>query len=50
MDDRPTEFCLYAIILGNHRVVESLFDEDGSQFAVCHRSILAVLWVLMTSM
>jgi hypothetical protein len=36
VDDRPTELCLNAIILGDERVVESLFDEDGSHFAVRH--------------
>jgi hypothetical protein len=49
MDDRPTELCLDAIILSNHRIVECLFDEDGSELTVCHCPILAVLWILMTS-
>jgi len=49
VDDRPTELCLNAIILGDERVVERLFDEDGSQFTVRHRPILAVLWILVTS-
>jgi hypothetical protein len=36
VDDRPTELCLNAIILSDKRIVERLFDEDGSQFAVRH--------------
>ena len=50
MDDGPTELCLNAIILGDERVIECLFDEDGSQLTVCHRPILAVLWWLASSM
>jgi len=50
MNDRPTELCLYAIILGDEWVVECLFDEDGSQFAMRHRSVLAILRVLVTPM
>jgi hypothetical protein len=34
VDDRPTELCLDAIIFGNHRVIECLFDEDGSHLTV----------------
>ena len=49
MDDGPTELCLNAVILGDEWIVECLFDEYGSQFTVRHRPILAVLWVLMTS-
>jgi hypothetical protein len=49
MDDRPTELCLDAIILGNHRVIERLLDEDCSELTVSHGPILAVLWILMTS-
>ena len=49
MDDCPAELCLDAIILGDERVVESLFDEDCSELAVRHGAILAVLWILMTS-
>jgi hypothetical protein len=49
MDDRPTEFCLDAIVLGDEWIVERLFDEDGSHLTVCHRPILAVLWIFMTS-
>jgi len=40
---------LDTIILGNERVVERLFDEDGSQLTMRHGTILAVLWGLMTS-
>jgi len=36
VDDRPTELCLNAVILGEERIVERLFDEDGSQLTVCH--------------
>jgi len=36
VDDRPAKLCLNAIILSDKRVVERLFDEDGSQFAVRH--------------
>ena len=50
VDDCPTELCLDAIVLGDHRVIERLFDEDGSELSVRHGPILAVLWVLMTSM
>jgi hypothetical protein len=49
MDDGPTELCLDAIILGDERVVERFFDEDGSELTVRHGTILAVLWILMTS-
>jgi hypothetical protein len=49
VDDRPTELCLDAIILGDERIVERLFDEDGSQLTVRHRPILAVLWILVAS-
>jgi hypothetical protein len=40
---------LDAIILGDERIVERLFDEDGSQLTVRHRPILAVLWILVAS-
>jgi hypothetical protein len=30
MNDRPAQLCLDTIILGDERVVERLFDEDGS--------------------
>jgi hypothetical protein len=36
MDDRPTELCLNAIILGDERVIERLFDEDCSELTVRH--------------
>jgi len=36
MDDRPTEFCLDAIVLGDEWIVERLFDENGSHLTVCH--------------
>jgi len=49
VDDGPTELCLDAIILGNERVIERLFDEDGSELTVRHGPILAVLRCLMTS-
>ena len=49
MDDGPPELCLDAIILGDERVVERLFDEDCSELTVRHGTILAVLWILMTS-
>jgi hypothetical protein len=49
VNDRPTELCLNSIILGEERIVERLFDEDGSQFTVRHRPILAVLWILVAS-
>ena len=49
VDDGPTELCLDAIILSDERVVERLFDEDCSELAVRHGTILAVLWSLMTS-
>ena len=49
MDNRPTELCLDAIVLGEERVIERLFDEDGSQLTVRHRPILAVLWILVAS-
>jgi hypothetical protein len=49
VNDRPTDLCLNAIILGDERVVERLFDEDGSQLTVRHRTILAVLWILVAS-
>jgi hypothetical protein len=49
MDDGPTELCLDAIILGDERVIERLFDEDCSQLTVCHGPILTILWGLMTS-
>jgi hypothetical protein len=50
MDDGPTELSLNLIILSDERVIECLFDEDGSELAMRHRPILAVLWCLMTSM
>lgn len=50
VDDRSTEFRLNAFIFSNQRIVESLFDEDSSQFTVRHRPILAVLWILVASM
>jgi hypothetical protein len=49
VDYRSTELCLDAFILGDERIFESLFDEDGSKFAVRHRTILAILGRLMTS-
>ena len=49
MNDGPPELCLYAIILSDERIVERLFDEDCSKLAVRHGAILAVLWILMTS-
>jgi len=49
VNDRPTELCLDAIILCDQRIVERLFDEDGSQLTVRHRPILAVLWILVAS-
>ena len=49
MDYGPTDLCLNAIILGNHRIVECLFDEDCSQLTMRHGTILAILWCLMTS-
>ena len=49
VDNRPTELCLDAIVLGDERVIERLFDEDGSQLTVRHRPILAVLWILVAS-
>jgi hypothetical protein len=49
VDYRPPELRLNAIVLGDERVVECLFYEDGSHFTVRHRPILAVLWCLMTS-
>jgi hypothetical protein len=30
VDNRPTELCLNAVILGDEWIVERLFDEDGS--------------------
>lgn len=36
VDDRPTELCLNAIILGDERIVERLLDEDGSHFTMRH--------------
>jgi hypothetical protein len=36
VDDRPTKLCLDAFIFSDERVVESLFDENGSQLAVRH--------------
>jgi hypothetical protein len=36
VDDRPTELCLDTIILSNHRIVECLFDEYGSELTVRH--------------
>jgi hypothetical protein len=50
VDDGPTELHLNAIILSDERVIECLFDEDGSELTVRHRPILAILWILMTSM
>lgn len=50
VDERPTELVLNALILGNHRIVERLLDEDGSELAVSHRTILTVLWILMAAM
>jgi hypothetical protein len=50
VDDGPTELSLNLIILSDERVIECLFDEDGSELAMRHRPILAVLWCLMTSM
>jgi hypothetical protein len=50
MDDGPTELHLNAIILSDEWFFERLFDEDGSELTVCHRPILAILWILMTSM
>jgi hypothetical protein len=50
VNDSPTELCLNTIILGDKRIIESLFDEDGSELTVRHGTILAVLWRLMTSM
>jgi hypothetical protein len=49
VDDGPTELLLNVVILGDERFFECLFDEDGSQFTMRHRPILAVLWCLMTS-
>jgi len=49
VNDGPTELCLDAVILSDERVVERLFDEDCSELTVRHGAILAVLWVLMTS-
>jgi hypothetical protein len=49
VDDCPTQLCLDAIILSDERVVERLFDENGSELSVRHGAILAVLWILMTS-
>jgi len=49
MDDCPAELCLDAIILDDERVIKRLFDEDCSELAVRHGAILAVLWILMTS-
>jgi hypothetical protein len=49
VDNRPTELCLNAIILGDEWIVERLLDEDGSQLTMCHRPILAVFWILVTS-
>ena len=36
VDDGPTELCLNAIILGDERVIERLFDEDCSELTVRH--------------
>jgi hypothetical protein len=36
VDDGPAEFCLDAIILGDERIIERLFDEDCSELAVSH--------------
>jgi hypothetical protein len=49
VDDGPAELCLDAIILGDEWVIECLFDENGSELTVRHGTILAVLWILMTS-
>jgi hypothetical protein len=49
VDDGPTELCLDPIILGDERVIERLFDEDCSQFTVCHGPILTILWGLVSS-
>jgi hypothetical protein len=49
VDDCPAQLCLNAIILGDEWIVERLFDENGSKLAVRHRTILAVLWVLVAS-
>jgi hypothetical protein len=49
VDDGPTQLCLNAIILGDERVIQRLFDEDCSELSVRHGTILAILWGLMTS-
>ena len=49
VDNGPTQLCLNAVILGDEWIIERLFDEYGSQLTVRHRTILAVLWVLVTS-
>ena len=36
VNDGPTELCLNAFVLGNHGVIERLFDEDGSELSVRH--------------
>jgi hypothetical protein len=36
VDDCPAQLCLNAIILGDERIFERLFDEDGSELTVRH--------------
>jgi len=36
MDDGPTQLCLNPVILSDEWVVQSLFDEDGSELTVRH--------------
>ena len=36
VDDGPTELLLNLIILSDERVIECLFDEDGSELTVRH--------------
>jgi hypothetical protein len=49
VNNGSTQLCLDAIILGDERVIERLFDEDCSQLTVRHGTILAILWGLVTS-
>ena len=49
VNDCPTELCLNAFVFSDERFFERLFDEDGSQLTMRHRSILAVLWTFTAS-
>lgn len=50
VNERTTEFCLDTFVFGDERFVERLFDENGSEFTVSHRTILTILWIPVPSM